>query len=135
MLSFVKLKRRQRISLQTTQTTTMTIQSAIKRAKNAIRNSILQPGSVILMRKAVEETEKADSEVRRNGRANWRKEVFIVPHYNWNAGTASWYCETKEDQWGVDRMPSWAFNNKKEPNEGESICGITYTAAPKSVGR
>lgn len=120
----------------------MTVQSAIKRAKNAIRDSLLQPGSIIMMRKAIEETDKADSEtgysnnnVVRYGRANWRKEVFIIPHYNWNAGTVSWYCETKEDQWGIDRMPSWAFNNKKEPNEGESICGITYTVAPKSVAR
>ena len=110
----------------------MTVQSAIKRAKNAIRDSLLQPGSIIMMRKAIEEIDKADNETYRNSRTNWKKEVFIAPHYNWNA---SWYCETKEDQWGIDRMPSWAFNNKKEPNEGESICGIAYTLAPKSVAR
>ena len=112
----------------------MTVQSTIKRANNAIRDSLLQPGSIILMRKAIDEIDKADSEVYRNSRTNWKKEVFIAPHYNWKMGT-SWYCETKEDQWGIDRMPSWAFNNKKEPSEGESICGIAYTVAPKSASR
>lgn len=113
----------------------MTVQSAIKCAKNAIRDSLLQPGSIILMRKAIEEIEKADDETYRNSRTNWKKEIFIVPHYTWNMGTVSWYCETKEDQWGIDCMPAWAFNNKKEPNEGVSICGIAYMAAPKSVAR
>jgi hypothetical protein len=110
----------------------MTAESIIKRAKKAIRSSILHPFDEKLKNLAISAIYEANNNCGR--RINWKKEVFLVPHYT--LVSRSWYCETSRDQWGLEIMPAWASNNKNEPDIGTAIGDdIVYTPAPKSASR
>jgi hypothetical protein len=110
----------------------MTAESVIKRAKKAIRASILHPFDEKLTNLAIIAIDQANQNCGR--RINWKKEVFIVPHYTLVPN--SWYYETKQDKWGLEIMPAWASNNKNEPDIGTVISDdIVYTPAPKSASR
>ena len=109
----------------------MTAESVIKRAKKAIRASILHPFDEKLTNLAISAIDEANRNCGR--RLNWKKEVFLIPHYSLVPG--SWYYETKEDKWGLEIMPEWASNNKNEPENGAIIGNIVYTTAPKSASR
>jgi hypothetical protein len=112
--------------------------AAVKRAKQAIRASILAPEDDDKKDEARREIENAD---RVSTRRNWKKEILLVPHYE--LCTSSWYCETDEIQWDVDKMPVWARNELDEPDIGIALQyrfrgrpqNYAYTKAPASASR
>jgi len=106
------------------------LQPAIKRAKKAIQDYQLHPSEE--KRKTAEiEIENANKVSKKQGRRRWQMEMLIIPHYSLCRG--SWYAESNEAQWSIDKMPTWAQNGKNEPDNSVSILGRAYTKAPPSV--
>ena len=105
--------------------------AAIKRAKKAIQDLLLNPSEE---KRAIAQEEIENANKRRDSnRTNWNKEILIVPHYG--LCPSSWYCQTNEVQWSLNKMPEWAKNGKLEPKIGEMVHGHAYTSAPKSMSR
>ena len=112
----------------------MSLQPAIKRAKKAIQDYLLNPENDKKREKALAEIENANTVSDEYGRRRyWRNELLVVPHYD--LVPSSWYAETRETQWSIERMPDWARNGKLVPELGTDISGRAYTVAPKSTPR
>jgi hypothetical protein len=115
--------------------------AAVKRAKQAIRASILDPSDDNKKGQARIEIENANSVTAGTNRKNWQREILLVPHYE--LCTSSWYCETDEIQWELEEMPVWARNELDEPDIGIALQyrfrgrpqNYAYTKAPASVSR
>jgi hypothetical protein len=105
--------------------------AAIKRAKKAIQDLILNPSEE---KRAIAKEEIDNANKRRDSnRTNWEKETLIIPHYG--LCPSSWYCKTNEVQWSLNKMPDWAKSGKLEPKIGETVHGHAYTTPPKSQSR
>jgi hypothetical protein len=111
----------------------MSLPAAIKRAKFAIQDNILNPGNEEKRAKAIKEIDNANTISRVGGRKYWYKELLIFPHYD--LVPSSWYAETRDIQWSIEKIPEWAKSGKSEPDLGTDIRGYKYTVPPKSESR